>query len=94
MKNPIVILHLSDLHFGAQSRFAGRSFEELGQRLGQAEIGNRARPGARRHSPQLSEPYAVRGGHEFVRTGGVDWQLFVLPFRKCQRLLYQRKVLK
>ncbi|MCP4693180.1 MAG: hypothetical protein GY859_34375, partial [Desulfobacterales bacterium] len=36
MKTPIVILHLSDLHFGAQSRFAGRNFEELGQRLGRA----------------------------------------------------------
>ena len=33
---PIVILHLSDLHFGEHSRFAGKNHRRLGERFGRA----------------------------------------------------------
>ena len=36
MSDSIVILHLSDLHFGAKSRFDGLNHEQLGQRFAQA----------------------------------------------------------
>ena len=36
MSRPLLILHLSDLHFGPHSRFAGEDMESLAQRFHQA----------------------------------------------------------
>ena len=36
MAQPIVLLHMSDLHFGPNSRFDGLNHKDLGQYLAQA----------------------------------------------------------
>jgi DNA repair exonuclease SbcCD nuclease subunit len=36
MSSPLLILHLSDLHFGLHSRFAGEKLKELAARLHKA----------------------------------------------------------
>ena len=52
MPEPIVILHLSDLHFGKNSRFADEDHKDLGARLGKA-VGEKAKRRDFKKKPDL-----------------------------------------